>query len=213
MSYPFPMREVIADGVIHLAGLAAAFIGSALLVIAAAQSSELPNLAAIGVYALFLLVALIASAAYHMLPWEAPRPWLHKIDHAAIYFKIAGTYTPFVVLIGSAFAYSVLGLIWLFALGGAVAKLSVWRTDGRGSLALYLAMGWACLLLLPNMFTALPGASTAFIILGGLLYTAGTVFFSWRDLPYQNAIWHAFVLAASACFFGAIALTVGHTPS
>ena len=94
------------------------------------------------------------------------------------------------------------------ALGGAIAKLSFWRTDARGSLALYLAMGWACVLLLPLMIQKLPATSLWLILGGGLLYTLGTVFYSWRDLPFQNAIWHSFVLAASACFFVSIALTL-----
>ncbi len=213
MSYPYPVKEVVADGVVHIIGLSAAISGVTFLVLHAAQSAPTPNIWAISIYAGFLLFALVASAAYHMLPWETSRPWLHKIDHAAIYLKIAGTYTPLVVVIGSVFGYVILAGIWILALGGAIAKLSFWRPDARGSLQLYLAMGWGCLLLLPLMIQELPSASLWLILSGGLLYTLGTVFFSWRNLPYQNAIWHGFVLAASTCFFISIALTLGTNPS
>lgn len=89
-----------------------------------------------------------------------------------------------------------------------MAKLSFWSTDARGSLALYLAMGWASVLLIWPMWQNLPGASTALIVAGGGLYSLGTVFYAQKSLRFQNAIWHSFVLAASACFFGAVALGV-----
>lgn len=209
MSYPYPIREVVADGVIHALGISAAVTGVWFLVVQVARADAAPGLVAIGVYACFLLVALLASAAYHMLPWDQSRPWLHKIDHAAIYLKIAGTYTPFVVLIGSAFAYAVLAIVWIIALGAAIAKLSFWETDSKASLPLYLALGWAALLLMPPMVETLPAISLFLFVSGGLLYTVGTIFFSWQGLPFQNAIWHSFVLAASTCIFISIALTVG----
>lgn len=208
MRYPYPTHEVLADAVIHFIGLTAAFTGSVLLLLWTLEQSDSMQIAATGVYAGMLLFALCASAAYHLLPWERPRPLLHKIDHAAIYLKIAGTYTPLVVLIGSAFAYAMLAGIWLVALAGAIAKLSFWRADGRGSLTLYLALGWACVLLVGPMMQTLPAQALGLIFAGGLLYTAGTVFFSWRALPFQNAIWHTFVLSASACFFAAISLSL-----
>lgn len=208
MSYPYPIREVLADALIHALGLLGAIVGTAFLMLWVAAQSGTAETVAVAVYLGFLLFALTASAAYHMLPWERPRPWLHKIDHAAIYLKIAGTYTPLVVIMGTAFAYVVLAAIWIVAIFGAVAKLSFWRVDGRGSLALYLAMGWACVLLAGPILYALPVAASWLIGAGGLLYSVGTIFFAARQLPYQNAIWHAFVLSASACFFAAISLSV-----
>ena len=153
-----------------------------------------------------LILSLLASAAYHLLPWERSRPVFHRLDHAAIYLKIAGTYTPLVVLIGSWFAYVVLGVVWVVALLGAVAKLSFWATNARGSLALYLLLGWASVLLIWPMWLTLPGPAFALIAAGGLLYTVGTVFFAMKVLRFQNAIWHSFVLAASTCFFCAVSM-------
>lgn len=207
MSYPYPVREVLADAVVHALGLVAAITGTILLLLWMSAQSGAALILSVSIYLGFLLVSLFASAAYHMLPWERARPVLHKIDHAAIYLKIAGTYTPLVELIGSAFAYVVLTGVWAVAIFGAVAKLSFWRVDGRGSLALYLGMGWACLLLAGPILYTLPVSASWLIGTGGLLYTAGTVFFV-SNRPFQNAIWHAFVLAASACFFAAIAVSV-----
>lgn len=208
MPYPYSLRETLADASVHVLGVGAGLSAGAMLLAHVVQTQGAAQVAATSVYAGFAIFALIASAAYHLLPWEASRPVFHRIDHAAIYLKIAGTYTPLVVLIGSAFAYVVLAAVWLVAVFGAVAKLSFWATDARGSLALYLAMGWASVLLIWPMWQTLPGPSVALIAGGGALYTMGTVFYAAKALRFQNAIWHAFVLAASACFFGAVALGV-----
>lgn len=133
---------------------------------------------------------------------------LHRIDHAAIYLKIAGTYTPLVAAIGSGFAYGILGIVWLLAAVGAVAKLWFWRTDGKGSLALYLGMGWLSVLLVWPMWHSLSGAALTLVVTGGLIYSAGTLIYAHPGMRYQNAIWHAVVLLASICFFSAITISV-----
>ena len=148
MPYPYSVRETLADAGVHVVGVTAAMLAGAFLLIHVAQTEGPAQIAATSVYAAFMFLSLVASAAYHLLPWERSRPVFHRIDHAAIYLKIAGTYTPLVVLIGSAFSYVVLAGVWAVALFGAVAKLSFWATDARGSLALYLALGWASVLLI-----------------------------------------------------------------
>lgn len=208
MPYPYSLKETLADASVHAVGLVAAVAAGNGLIVYVTHTQDTSRIAATSVYAGFLIFALLASAAYHLLPWERSRPVFHRIDHAAIYLKIAGTYTPLVVLIGSAFAYVVLTVIWIVALAGAVAKLSFWATDSRGSLALYLILGWASMLLIWPMWHTLPGVALALIAAGGLLYTIGTVFFAMKALRFQNAIWHGFVLAASTCFFCAVSLGV-----
>ncbi|MBU2358449.1 MAG: hemolysin III family protein, partial [Alphaproteobacteria bacterium] len=98
------------------------------------------------------------------------------------------------------------------ALWGMTHKLFFWRVPGRFGPALYLIMGWLGVLLIPAIATLLPAHALALLAAGGLLYTAGVIFFSWESLKFSNAIWHGFVLAASVCFFsgifiGAAALT------
>lgn len=208
MAYPYSREETIADGTVHALALGASIIAVVALLMQTAPAAQAGTTMAVILYAAMMLLSFGASAAYHLLPWDRTRPLLHRIDHAAIYLKIAGTYTPLVVLIGSAFGYVVLALVWLVALAGAVAKLSIWATDARGSLALYLALGWASVLLIWPMWQALPGTAIALICAGGALYTVGTVVFAAKAMRYQNAIWHAFVLGASACFYGAIAVGV-----
>ena len=209
MAYPYSLRETLADGTVHAAGLALAAVGVIALLAQAHMGAPGAQIAALYVYAVAILLAFAASAIYHLSPFDRTRPLLHKIDHAAIYLKIAGTYTPLVVMLGSAFGYFLLGVIWTIAAAGAALKLSVWHASGRLSLGLYLAMGWAAVLLVPLLFSKVPTLSFALIVAGGLLYTAGTVIFARDGMRYQNAIWHGFVLIGSACFFAAIALTIG----
>lgn len=136
------------------------------------------------------------------------RETLRRVDHAAIFLKIAGTYTPLVVVIGSMFGYITLGIIWAIALTAAASKLIFAHWPKKLSLATYLLLGWAALILIVPMVRTLDTAAVILIALGGALYSLGTIFYVWEKLRYQTAIWHGFVLAASACFFGAIALSV-----
>lgn len=206
MAYPYSKAETLADGAVHVAGLVLAVPAVVILMGQAAQNGTAQAPAAL--YAGCMVFAFLASAVYHLSPLESLRPILNRIDHAAIYFKIAGTYTPLVMVIGSGFAYGILGIVWALAVLGAVAKLWFWRTDGRGSLTLYLLMGWLSVLLIWPMWQKLPGLALSLIVAGGLIYSAGTFVYAHKGMRFQNAIWHSFVLLASACFFAAIALSV-----
>lgn len=207
MAYPYSRSETIADGAVHAAGLLLAIPGTALLMYQAASHST-QWFVATSLYAGCLILAFVASATYHMCPVERVRPILHRIDHAAIYFKIAGSYTPFAVLLDTPLAYGVLITVWALALVGAAAKLSFWGVDAKGSLALYLGMGWLSALLIWPMAQTFSQAVVWLVVIGGLIYSIGTRVYAHPGMPYQNAIWHSFVLTASACLFAAVALCV-----
>ncbi|WP_132997146.1 PAQR family membrane homeostasis protein TrhA [Sulfitobacter pontiacus] len=206
MAYPHPTADTLADGTIHVLGLGFAIPATILLTTYAASQGE--QLTPTLVYAACFVLSLLASAIYHLLPFDRTRALLGRIDHAAIYFKIAGTYTPFVVLIGTGFAYGILAVVWALAIIGAVAKLSFWSTESKASLYLYLGMGWLSVLLVWPMWQNLPSTALTLIGIGGLIYTLGTIVFAHPGMRFQNAIWHSFVLAASICFFAAISISL-----
>lgn len=205
--YPtYARSERIADGTMHAVGVLGAIIGAVILIIWSAGHASTGQIAALSIYGATLIATFVASAFYHMTPWETIRPILRRFDHAAIYLKIAGTYTPLVVMVGSGFAYAVLGVVWALAVIGIVLKLFFWRTPGRFGPALYLIMGWLSLALIWSLWPILPTSAIVLIALGGLLYTAGVPFYASKTLKFSIAIWHGFVVTASACFFMAIAI-------
>lgn len=200
--YPtYTRSERVADGSMHVIGVTGAVLGAILLLVWTAPVVSPWEITAVAVYAITLIGTFTASAFYHMTPWESLRPALRRIDHAAIYLKIAGTYTPLVVMIGSGLAYVVLGIVWALAVIGMVLKLVFWSAPGQFGPALYLIMGWMSVVLVWSSWEALP---FGYILAGGLLYTVGVVFHAAKNMKFANAIWHGFVVAASACFFVAI---------
>lgn len=207
--YPTPIRsERLADGAVHALGVLFAVAGAIVLVYWAAGVASPAQVTAIAIYGATLIATFAASAVYHLSPWHGARPVLRRFDHAAIYLKIAGTYTPLVVLIGSGFAYLVLAVVWALAVIGVVLKLFFWRAPGRFGPALYLVMGWLSVLLIWSLWPVVPLATMVLIAAGGLLYTAGVPFYAATRLRYATAIWHGFVVVASVCFFIAIATGV-----
>ena len=209
MTYPTSaISERIADGTVHALGVIGAVSGAVVLLVWSSGLASPGQVVALSVYGATLIATFVASALYHLAPWHGIRPVLRRFDHAAIYLKIAGTYTPLVVLIGSGFAYAILGIVWALAMVGMVLKLFFWRSPGRFGPALYLIMGWLSVALVWSLWPLVPGTAMALIALGGLLYTGGVPFYASETLKFSTAIWHGFVVAASGCFFAAITLAV-----
>lgn len=202
------LSERIADGTIHAIGVLAAVAGAVVLIFWATVHAPPEYMTAIAIYGGTLIASFAASAIYHVTPWDEIRPILRRVDHAAIYLKIAGTYTPFVIIVGHWFAYLVLAIVWLLALIGMVFKLFYWCPPGKYGPVLYLVMGWLGLALVWSLWPIVPAGAMVLMCLGGLLYTAGLPFFASNTMKYSTAIWHAFVLKASSCFFAAIWMSV-----
>lgn len=208
MSMTFPeytRGERIADAVIHVAGVSASIVAASVLLVVAFTYFAPHATASVSVYAIGLVAVFCCSAAYHLTRGPRLKAILRRFDHAAIYIKIAATYTPFaVVKMGGAAGIGLLAAVWLVALVGASAKLIVPGQFVRTAYVLYLAQGWAGLIVLKPLFLTLSSTALILLLVGGVLYTVGVVFHLWQRLRYHNAIWHAFVLSASACHFAAI---------
>lgn len=202
--FNFNRAELLADGLIHLLGLALGTCAVAALVGRAFTAARLPDLIPIAIYSSALITVLIVSAVYNMLP-VSPMKWLiRRFDHSAIYILIAGTYTPFLMRLGeSIVAQALLVTVWVAAAAGVVLKVALPGRLDRLSIALYLLIGWSGIVVCDSI-AQLPTITLWLIAAGGLLYTMGVVFHVWQSLPFQNAIWHAFVLVASGCFYGAV---------
>ena len=207
-SYPqYALSERIADGVMHGLGIGLTLAGAISLLFWGIEGLE-PGLSiALGIYATTLVLSFVASGCYHMSPWPGAQPVLRRIDHAAIYILIAGTMTPIAVMADTWLAYVQITLVWTMAVVGAARKVFWWSTPGRFGPMTYLAMGLSGALLFGDLSSSVPAPAIKLMMMGGALYIVGVVFFSWEKLKFAIAIWHAFVLAASACFFVAIVLS------
>lgn len=154
-----------------------------------------------------MILLFLASTLYHAIPNRAAKRWLKVFDHCAIYLLIAGTYTPFLLIgLDSPLARGLMAVIWTLALLGILFKLAFAHRFKIVSLITYLTMGWLSLIVIYQLAMRLSGAGIALLALGGIVYTLGVIFYVCRRIPYNHAIWHAFVLGGSACHFFAIYL-------
>jgi hemolysin III len=205
----YTRNEIIADACVHAIGVIAGVAATvALLAIAGPKLSPV-EITSIAVYGVTMVAMLVFSASYNLIPVAAWKGMLRRCDQAAIFLKIAGTYTPFALAkMGGTWGHTLLALVWLVALLGGGAKLILGRSYEKLSLALYLAMGWIGLLFLQPLIAAVPTESLLLLALGGVSYTCGVAFHVWDSLPYQNVIWHLFVLGGTALQFAAVAVAM-----
>lgn len=201
----FAARELAADRVIHLLGIALGITGAIAIVVVAAVMRRLDELPPILIYAAGLLAMLGCSAAYNMFRTSRWRDWLRRFDHAAIFAMIAGTYTPFTLLgLKGAWSISLTAVIWAVAAIGIAIKLLKPQRIETVSIGLYLALGWIGVVAAGPFIAAFDPVTLSLLAAGGILYSSGVVFHLWHRLPYQNAIWHGFVLAAAAVHYAAV---------
>jgi hemolysin III len=184
--------------------------GAALVVLARGAEARV----AVAVYALSLCAMFGASALYHRIDWSPrPRAWLRRLDHSMIYVLVAGTYTPFAVLVlAPALGWTILGIVWAGALAGVALSL-VWIDAPRWLTAvLYVALGWVAVVVLPQLWDRAGAMAFALLATGGVLYTVGAVVYARRrpdPAPRvfgYHEVFHALVIAAAAVQFAAVAL-------
>jgi hemolysin III len=202
-----------ADRTIQLIGLPAGAVGSAILVNIAGAVADWQTFLTILLYSACLVTMLGCSAAYHFTSNASRREFFRKLDHAAIFLMIAGTYTPFTCRLGGIWAVGMTAVVWLGALLGVGVKLIRPRRLEGVSVVAYLALGWMILLGIRPLLDAVGVSTVAWIGIGGALYSIGVGFHLWRTLPFNTAIWHGFVLAAAGCHYTAILHGVMLAPS
>ena len=202
--------ELIADGVVHAAAIVAGVIGFSVLFQKIAMRGAVGDGLAMAVYAAGFFLLFGFSCAYNMAPPSAAKTTLRRCDHASIYLMIGGTYTA--LLSQARVSLSVVALavaVWIAALAGASLKLFLPGRFDRFSTRLYLALGWSAVFAIKPLVSALPADTLAFVAAGGVIYSLGVAFFLWESLKFQNAIWHACVMAAAACQFAGVLQAIG----
>lgn len=201
----YDRAELIADGVVHIVGICFGLVAATALIVLTSVYASPFDVAVVSVYVAGLLAMLVLSATYNLWPVSRAKWVLRRFDHSAIYLLIAATYTPFILeLKDSYFAIALLLGVWCVAGVGIWLKLAYPGRFDRLSVGLYLAMGWSGIMLYDAVVKALPGTALGLVLAGGILYSLGVIFHSWRRLRFQNAIWHCFVLLGAACHYTAV---------
>ncbi len=209
MGHSASHSEVFADNVIHVLGIGSGLIGAALLLGWATTTLPAAATAALTIYCIGLMAMLGCSGAYHMSGASAWKGTLRRMDHAAIFVKIAGTYTPFaLVKMGGTTGLTLFLAVWVVALAGAGAKLLLDAQWDRVAIAVYLALGWSGVFTMQQLAASISTEALILLCAGGLIYSVGVVYFLWQSLRYHSAIWHLFVLLGTACHFGAVSVAV-----
>ncbi len=198
-------REELAHAVSHGFGLIASTIALGLMVSSTWARGETRHVVACSIFGITLVLVYASSTLYHS--WREPRTkrLLQLFDYIAIYFLIAGTYTPFMALgMWNSGGFELLCVVWSLALAGMLMELVRESETRRTSVALYLLMGWLMVFALEPLHASVEPIGIQLLVLGCLTYAFGTVFYWWDRLPYNHVVWHGFVLAGSGIHFMSI---------
>jgi hemolysin III len=202
LNYHYSEKEERLNIITHAFGLLLSVIGLPFLISKSLSFEGFWKPASLVIYGLSLIVLYAASTFYHAAKDPRLRRKLNIFDHAAIYVLIAGTYTPFTILVlEGPLGWTIFGLTWTFALTGIILKLFYTGRFDKLSTALYLLMGWQIMFVINPLMERFSTEGLQLLFAGGVFYTIGAVLYSIKKLPYNHAIFHVFVLLGSVCHF------------
>jgi hemolysin III len=198
----YSVLEEIFNASTHGVGIVLGAIGLVLLILKTLQTDNTAILAGMVVYGISIILLFAASTFYHAIPHLGAKRVLRIVDHCAIYLLIAGTYTPYTLLvIGDRLGAVIMAIVWSLAVAGIIFKIFFVGRFQMVSLLTYLGMGWLGLLAAFQIANNLPPTGIALLVGGGLAYSVGTIFFKVKTIPFNHAIWHLFVLAGCILHF------------
>ena len=201
----YSVAEERANIVTHALGVILSLTGLALLMAASALNGDGWHLLGCGIFGATLVLLYTTSTLYHACRDLVMKQRWRKVDHAGIFLLIAGSYTPFLLVnLRGPWGWSLLAIIWALGLAGMALKFWFAGHFRILSTLIYVGMGWLVLFVLRPVMEVLPMPGVWLLVIGGLFYTCGTVFYLWKRLPYHHAVWHVFVLAGSACHWWAV---------
>ena len=198
--------EELANSISHGAGLIGGIIGAPILLMAAFRHGSVFFLIGTIVFIVTILLLYLGSMLYHAWPHSRAKSILQILDHSAIFWLIAGTYTPFALgPLRGVWGWTMLGIIWALAVFGALVKATRGATRHRKfAMALYLGMGWLALVFIRPLALAVPLSALLWLLAGGIAYTTGVLFYVNKRLRYAHFVWHLFVLTGTGCHFAAV---------
>lgn len=205
----YTFYEELANSITH--GIGLLFAVSALGVLTAFSSvfGTVWHIVSCSVYSATMILMYAASTLYHSIPWPKAKKVLRILDHSAIFLLIAGTYTPFtLVSLNGPWGWSLFGVIWGLAVLGILCEIFLLRKYRFLAVSIYVAMGWTIVVATKPLLSTVPMNGLLLLLIGGLFYTVGIIFYVSRKMPFHHAVWHLFVLAGTVFQFFAILLYV-----
>lgn len=202
---PQSLGEEIANSISHGIGFLAAVAITPILIIAAIPAGATAIVGA-SIFGASMIILYLSSALYHAFPHSRTKRVFQIFDHSAIFLLIAGTYTPFTLsVLQGAWGWTLFVIVWTLAILGVILKSVGGPGTNKLSVALYLGMGWMAVLAVQPLWSSLPAWGIFWLVAGGVMYTAGVIFFVYdHRIRYNHFVWHLFVLAGTVCHVVAI---------
>ena len=198
----FPLREELANFISHAAGGVLSVAALIILIIRAVSLGNTLDIVSFTVFGTALILMYTTSSIFHALKWNKAKEVFEILDHSVIYVLIASTYTPFLlIVVGGKEGIILLVIEWLICILGIVFKSFFVQKFVVFSTLLYIIMGWLVVFVWNNLLANINNLSLIFLILGGLFYTIGTLFYMWRLFKYHHLVWHIFVIFGSIAHF------------
>jgi hemolysin III len=201
--------EEIINAITHGIGSLLSIAALVVLIVVAGRHGDIWHLVSFSIYGSTLILLYLSSTLYHSFSNQKVKNLFARFDHISIFLLIAGTYTPILLTsMRGIWGWTLFGIIWGLAIAGAVIRSIYLHRFRKLMVAVYLLMGWMFVLAGKQIYLSLPSVSLTFLILGGIAYSVGVIFYMWRSLPYAHGIWHLFVLAGSVLHFFAIYFSI-----
>ncbi|WP_243385906.1 PAQR family membrane homeostasis protein TrhA [Bacillus kexueae] len=205
LTHTYSRKEEIANAITHGIGFLLSIAALVILIVQAVQAGTVWHVVSFSIYGATMIFLYLSSTLVHSFPDGKIKDLFEIFDHAAIYLFIAGTYTPilFITLRGT-LGWTLFGIVWGIAIFGVVFKVFFVKRFLFTSTLLYVLMGWIIVFAWKPLTFEFPLVGMYFLVIGGVLYTVGTIFYVWRSFPFHHAVWHLFVIAGSVFHFFAI---------
>ncbi|MEH7481465.1 hemolysin III family protein [Neobacillus drentensis] len=201
-THTFSKKEELANSITHGVGALLSITALVILVVYASLYGTVWHVVSFTIFGVTMFILYMSSTLLHSFPEGKAKDIFEIFDHSSIYFFIAGTYTPFLlIVIKGTLGWSLFGIVWGLAIAGTVFKCFFVKKYLFSSTALYVVMGWLIVFAWKPLVNNLSLEGMTYLAIGGALYTLGAIFYVWRGFKYHHAVWHLFVLAASVAHF------------
>lgn len=208
-THTFSKNEEIANAITHGIGVALSIAALVLLIIQGVEQGTVWHIVSFTLFGATMVFLYVNSTLLHSMPQGKVKNFFEVMDHASIYLFIAGTYTPFLFVgLNGALGWTLFGIIWGIAMIGVVFKIFFVKRFLFMSTVFYVLMGWLIVFAWKPLTLALPSGALTFLMIGGIVYTVGAVFYVWRGFRYHHAVWHLFVIGGSVLHFFAVFLYI-----